>query len=116
MRLFHVKKGFPKGFKSNVGKVGLKFTAHAKAAATNDRYGIISLPESVDTNSATCFEVAIKDGQVCKLAYRLPYDRDKDLTLVVAPVGNFFIVLTVWLNLRTDEHKTLDLSRYENAD
>jgi hypothetical protein len=44
---------------------------------------------------------------------RKPYDDRLDISLVfVVPEGD---VKTLWFNLKSDTHRTIDLSRYANA-
>lgn len=115
MALYHKDLGFPKGFNSKVGTRFLTYSQHAKLSAINDRYGRIDLPVSVNTNTALCIEAEIANKAVTKLVYRVSYNNTLDLVLVVMPKGAQFIVKTVWLNLKSDKHTTLDLSKYEAA-
>lgn len=112
MALYHFQIGFPKGFNSNVGKVRAQYTRHAYEAALTDRYGRIVLPRMVDTQDAQCVEVELDGGRVSKLVYRIAYSKNYDLVLVCIPVQGHFLVKTVWLNKRRDQHLTLDASRY----
>jgi hypothetical protein len=97
--LYHKDLGFPKGFNSQVGTVVLQYTQHAKLAALNDKYGRIDLQRTIDTNKAECIEIQLEQG----------------LIIVCRPQGRGFIVPTVWLNLKSDKHETLNLSRYSVA-
>ena len=52
--------------------------------------------------------------EVTKFVVRVPYDDERDITIVVAPRGNDIgFIKTAWLNYKTDVHSTLDESRYE---
>jgi hypothetical protein len=113
MALYHFEIGFPQGFVSRIGTVGLNYTQHALNAANTDRYGRLPLPKSIDTNKAICIEAEIDGGHVLKLVYRMQLTIGLDLIIVVVPCGLNFKVKTVWANLSTDKHSTLNRSRYE---
>ena len=110
--LYHKDLGFPKGFNSQVGTVLLQYTQHAKLAALSDKYGRIELSKTLNTSEAECIELQVEQGQVTKLVYRIAYDTGRDLVIVCRPQGNGFIVPTLWLNLKSDKHETLDVSKY----
>ena len=112
MDLYHYTLGFPHKFNPNVGTVQLTYTRHAIQAATTDRYGAIQLPASLKTGSAVCIEVGLINHQVAKLVYRMHYSSALDLCIVVVPNGPNFRVLTVWLNLKADQHETLNTEKY----
>lgn len=112
MALFHKDIGFPEGFCAKVGTRMLIYTQHAKNAALNDRYGVINLPKYVNTSDAEIIEAEIEGQLVLKLVYRVSYNKDLDLVLAVIPVDDKFLVKTVWLNRRTDKHKTLNRRVY----
>jgi hypothetical protein len=115
MALYHKDIKLPKGFNSAIGTICLTYSNHAHQTARSDKYGSIVLPRSINTNKALCFEVELIEGKVTKLVYRVAYDSTLDLILVCRPKGNGFNVTTVWLNLKSDKHATLDLTRYEAA-
>lgn len=51
---------------------------------------------------------------VTKFVVRVPYDKKRDITLVIAPKGeDIAVIKTAWLNFKNDVHSTLDESRYE---
>ena len=114
MALYHFKLGFPKGFNPKVGTKYLNYTHHALGASRSDRYGAIELPKTINTSEAVCIEADICGAVVDKLVYRLSYNSTLDLCIVVVPNCTAFKVLTVWLNLKTDHHRTLNASRYVN--
>lgn len=112
MQLYHYTLGFPPKFNPNVGTIGLKYTKHAIEESKLDRYGAIKLPGYLKTGSALCIELGMRMGHVCKLVYRVSYSDTLDLCFVVAPDFGHFRVVSVWLNLKTDKHETLDSSKY----
>lgn len=114
-RLFHVQKWLPPEVDRYAGKsYALKFTAHAIEAAKNDRYGQIDLNKikSVTIEKNRVIEVETDDltGQIRKFVLRIPYDEKKDVVVVfVVPEG---VVKTLWFNLKSDQHRTVNLRRY----
>ena len=48
---------------------------------------------------------------VVKQVWRQPLDEQRDLVLVISSSG---YVRTVWVNLRSDKHATLDSAKYGN--
>lgn len=114
MDLYHYTLGFPPKFNPNVGTVRLEYSGHARVAAQTDRYGAVNLPGNLKTGSALCIELGLDGGTVQKLVYRVSYNSTLDLCLVVAPRQGHFKVVTVWLNLKADNHSTLNATKYVN--
>lgn len=108
--LYHFELGIPKTAKTKIGNIPLKYSNHAKNAAQDDRNGQITLPVRLDTNSAQVIEVEMCGTETVKVVYRVPYNKDFDLVLVVMPRDGF--TKTVWLNSNKDLHKTLQAHRY----
>lgn len=109
MPLYHAEVFMPK-LALPKGKINLQYTTHAMNAAKNDRYGTIALPEQLDTSKATVIEVETnQQKQTVKVLYRVQLDAKRDLCLAVLVTG---IVKTVWVNQRSDKHKTLQKGKY----
>lgn len=109
-KLFHFEIGFPKGLNTRLGTLKLYYTKHAFRAARNDRYGRILLPDTLNTDKAKAIEVELTGRYVTKIVYRVGYNKNHDLVLVV---GENNRVYTVWLNEKYDTHKTLDRTKYD---
>jgi hypothetical protein len=111
------------------GKVRPTYSQHARVKASQNS---IKLPQILDYSSCVPFEIECnRDGKVIKVGYRTRYKgrqngdikpdikldkkvaKELDLILVVNTRNNF--VRTIWLNRRSDQHKSLRLSRYANA-
>lgn len=90
----------------------LTYSNHALKAANNDRYGNVKLPQSIGLANGYIFEVETQDKTIAKLAIRYPLKGGLDITFVL--LYNSGIVKTVWLNKRSDVHKTLKRSKYES--
>ena len=114
MRLYHSQIRLPKGFVAPTGRVLLAYTVHALEASKNDRYGEIPVLKSVTLDRLQIVEVGVEnDDRIVKIVYRGRLDAERDLILVLIPcAGRAWRVKTVWCNLRTDQHMTLDKSRY----
>lgn len=107
------------------GKVRPVYSKHASLRAR--QYGL-ELPQILDYSTCVPFEIECnQNGQVIKVGYRTRYKGrykgglnadinsgiNLDLILVINTTDNF--VRTIWLNRRSDHHKSLQFSRYANA-
>jgi len=111
--LYHFETGLPLSAESfKFGTVNLSYTKHARFAALDDRYGPITLPETLNTNISKVIEVQIENGRVSKIVYRTKYSAEYDIIFVVSNGG---MVKTVWLNSVNDTHGTLKAERYQRA-
>jgi len=113
--LYHFQVGFPKGVENNLKKIGkisnVEYLFHAKKAAMNDRYGIIDLPKTLNLSTSKIIEVEVLNNRVTKIVFRTHYDVKFDLVVVMNLPD--LSVRTVWLNSKTDKHRTLDRSKYD---
>lgn len=120
--LYHREIGFPKNWIDLLPRnfspfdVKLKYGSHAREEAFSDRYGSIQLPQylSLKGGGIELFELEIKDGVVVnvvvKMGVRVNHDALNDIVVIFQPRDGF--VRTVWLNRKSDSHKTLDASKY----
>lgn len=112
-RLYHKDIGFPddvnlpRGFSP---VVHLRYGGHAREESLVDKYGKLELPRAIDVRKVELFEIGVTGNVVTKMAVRLSYDEKKDLVIVFKPSDGF--VKTVWANLKTDQHKTLNRAKY----
>lgn len=90
--------------------VVLNYTYHAVEAAESDRYGLITLPETVNFGLVELVEMEVVNGKPFKVVVRQHYNQSTDLVLVILLDG--YRVKTVWLNSKRDQHQTLDRSKY----
>ncbi len=90
---------------------------HANTAALTDRYGKIHLSPIVSLNGSQLIEAELDGGNnLVKFVVRCHYDETRDIIYVFCPRrGNNVFVKTVWLNLKTDKHRTLDKNKYARA-
>lgn len=113
--LYHKDIGFPEWINMPQGfqpVMSLKYSGHAQKAATDDRYGNMQLPPRVDVRKGETIEVGVTGRTVTKMVIRFAYDQTRDIIMVIMPASSF--VKTVWFNLKTDQHTTLDHSKYAN--
>lgn len=111
--LYHPDVFVPKWYRRPTHSVCLEYSAHAKKASRNDRYGIINLPDTINLSDFQVVEFEAKSGEVIKYVVRGEHDRFHDIVIVFNPEpGNIGFVKTVWLNQISDQHHTLDRSRY----
>jgi len=112
MALYHKDIFLPAAARALRFAVMLRYSAHARRAATNDRYGDINLPRVFNSDNAELVEAEVENGKVRKMVYRQPYNGENDLVIVLNPDG---LVRTVWLNQTNDSHRTLDTTKYATA-
>lgn len=104
-----VSLGLP--FKS----MSLLYSNHAIAASKNDRYGTFELPATLEPQNAKVIEVAYstETKKVVKVVYRQQLDSQRDICIAVAiDPRKGYVVKTVWINLASDSHRSLDASKY----
>ncbi len=98
--------------------LSLTYSRHALEEANSDRFGTAVLPETLDTSKAEVIEVELNPaGFPCKAVYRVSMDVERDLVIVVSypNKGCEAVVRTVWINLKSDKHKTLNKIQYVAA-
>lgn len=112
--LFHKDVFMPASAKSPVFEGRLKYSNHAITASQNDRFGAIPLPEMFSVANAELIESELSDDGtvVLKQVWRQQLDEKRDLILAITRDGR---VKTVWVNLRSDKHRTLQTSKYVHA-
>lgn len=110
--LFHKDIGLPISPNRIIFHGTLNYSNHAIKAANSDRYGKINLPKILNTknDNVTLIELETKNGRPFKGVYRMPHCQKYDIVIVV--LYETRLVKTVWLNSRTDAHKTLGASKY----
>jgi len=114
--LYHMELGFPSTFVKPSGRKELDYGSHAMSATLDDRYGRIPVLNSINVDKLQMVELGVDSGsgRVSKIVYRGHLDEERDMCIVVIPKppGQKWFVKTVWINLRSDQHRTLDESKY----
>ena len=108
--LYHTEIGFPSNIELPKGIFNLTYSNHAKRASSNDRYGQMTLPTTLDTEEAKLIEIEVENNEVIKSVHRTKYDDILDRIIVLIPQKSF--VKTVWFNRSDDKHSTLQHWRY----
>ena len=113
--LFHKEIGFPKSAESLYGrKFKLTYSNHAKRSVLDDKHGIIDKPPlNLEITKDNLIELELTGGLISKAVIRLPYDKTRDVVIAIIPDYNIAIVKTLWFNLTSDIHKTLNKSLYD---
>jgi hypothetical protein len=116
MALWHADIRLPEGAALPNARIGLDWGRHAQRARLEDRYGVIPQFASIPLSQFQVIEVETDHtGYVTKWVVRGHFDAERDVVMVLIPEcrPNFWFVKTVWFNLRSDTHSTLDRSRYQ---
>ncbi len=93
----------------------LAVSGHARVAARSDRYGVLSIPETVTVEGGAIVEAEASESAIEKIVVRTSYDATRDAVYVLIPDGPVATLKTVWFNLKSDRHKTLDKKNYARA-
>lgn len=111
--LFHSEIFMPEKIKNAPPMfLDLKPSKHAKRAADTDRYGVLKIPSRITFSGKDIVEAEFSMGKVVKIVVRLAYDATRD-AIYVCHLDGF--LKTVWFNLKSDKHFTLDASKYQKA-
>jgi hypothetical protein len=114
--LYHSEIFLPSWFTAPTRRVRIDYGHHAKREALVDRYGEIALPAFINLRRFRVIEVGVIDGRVSKILFRGKLDNERDLCIVLIPRGDKpWYCKTVWVNVNSDQHKTLNRSRYAVA-
>lgn len=102
------------------GHVKVLWSRHARTASRSDRYGEIPIAASIDLTDFQLVELARSDGVDTKYVMRGTLDTERDVIYVLRPVfkangERAFLIVTVWINLKSDSHRTLNRGRYARA-
>ncbi len=118
--VWHRDIGFPGWFNAKpTGVIPIKWTDHALEAAANDRYVQLTVvPTQIDLSTFEVIEMRTdqeRPHHPVGLVLRKPWAHGLDSVLALRwhHVTGSWRVTTVWFNMTTDTHGTLDASRYE---
>lgn len=111
--LYHKDIGFPDDINLPQGfspVMELNYGSHARRESMQDKYGEMKLPRRIDVRKGETIEIGVTGKTVTKMVVRFSYDETRDLIMVIIPSSHF--VKTVWFNLKSDQHHTLNRSKY----
>jgi len=116
-KLYHSDIVLPAGFKAPQQRISISYGSHARKEALQDRYGSIRLPNTLRLHRMRVIEVGMVGDKVSKILFRGRLDDRRDLCIVLIPGVDKqpWRCKTVWVNLNSDKHKTLNHSRYEKV-
>jgi hypothetical protein len=89
----------------NASTVSMTVTASRHASQRAEQKGF-TLPDWI---MGDVFEASIEGNKMVKCGIRIEYSNTHDLCLVVSNTG---MIITAWLNSKSDKHNTLDASKY----
>jgi hypothetical protein len=92
-------------------RVSPVYSIHAMDSAEHDPFEVIVLPCVLTLDKEHTVEVTTDEDKITQILYRFYYSEEFDLCVVILLPS--LMVKTVWLQLRDDDHSTLDLSKYE---
>ncbi len=82
-------------------------------AQKTDRYGEFEYPKFIKVCPESVIEVETdSNGKIIKILVRLEYNDKFDLCLAIIPIEKQARIKTGWLNSRSDNHRTLDITKY----
>lgn len=114
MKLYHKDVFFKPHFHTFAMKgVSLKFSAHLVERLIERGIDTKKIPVIINNvANVKVIEVETEDDgmTVHKQLVRYPYDSSNDLVMAIVRNG---LVKTAWVNSKTDNHRTLDKSKYE---
>jgi hypothetical protein len=114
--LYHTEVCWPKRIRNKLpfGVRSVSYSNHAIKASKDDRYGSFVLPQSVDLHQAQIFEAeeTSKNKPLDKIVFRYPMGDGRSLVVAAIPRKRGLFVKTVWINVDSDNHQTLDKNKY----
>jgi len=115
MALYHIDIYVPKYVLDAIPKRGtMRLTSSEHALEQAAKKGF-TLPNIIDFSTAEAFEIQTEERyhtrNLTKVVFRTPYDKVYDLCLAINTFKG--IIITAWLNERTDNHATLYADKYD---
>lgn len=120
-KLYHTDVYMPEELKKGAKQLissNLRFSRHLKEHLSSpdtkhdlNGHGINDSIKKIKNGKATLFEVETFGDKVVKAVYRLAYNETQDISIVLRN----HLVVTAWLNDKTDTHTTLDVDKYERS-
>jgi hypothetical protein len=115
--------GIPEGIVKEYSRSerSLRWSHHARRELVNDRYGVINFAPFLGIHVPSKWELVEAETEfmggeeiLTKFVVRREIDPARSLVLVIVPDGPVSgLVVTAWINLNTDNHRTLDKTRFD---
>ena len=125
MGLYHKEVFWKKYFDREAIKLAEKITAtelsshirnermkHHDKKHPYDFDGLYQAIERIKNNEAYIFEVLEENGIILKAVYRVTYDDNRDISVVIRRDRARVFIVTAWVNNKNDKHLTLDKNNY----
>ncbi len=109
---YHPKIGLPRNLNLPQGVFPLTYSRPAVERAQEKAIWLHRLPAFLDTRQAKLVDVETTDGVLTAAAYRQFWTQKTDLILVVQPEEGPWLVRSVFINHKDDQHEQLDGGRY----
>ena len=117
MKRYHKKVYFPHEkelilFNNNLNNISFKYSKHC---LENLKYRLIDIEKALifisklELDYNNIFEYYILDNQIIKVCYRIKYNDELDLILVLSNEKN---IITIYINSSIDKHETLNKNLY----
>lgn len=105
-----VGNGIPPNIITPAGTITLHLSMHSQYQARDKGFKI---PSQISVTRRNVIEVYMKNSTVMeKCLIRFPYDTETDMSIIIKPNEGF--VITAWLNSKSDNHGTINKSKYHN--
>lgn len=112
---FNVATGVPDATFHEVPRGALRYSRHARDEGVRDRYGAVhDLPPKL-TQEFRVVEAVYVNGRPVKKVIRGPVKGSPEKDLVLVVLLEDLYVKTVWINLKSDSHKTLKRDRLSHV-
>jgi hypothetical protein len=113
MTLYHPDLYMPTVIDKALPSKGKMMIIPSKHALEQAQKKGFNLPNAIDFSESKLFEVEVLGRSITKIAYRTPYNKRYELCLVINPLNH--LIVTAWLNDITDNHYSLDVSKYSRS-
>ena len=121
MDRYHIKTGFEPGhievLKALTIKLNGKSWTYSSHCLDNIKYRFIDMKNLLIFIKNTVliyeyiFEYYSQEKNIVKICYRIPYNKDQDIILVLSQDKN---IVTIYINSSEDRHITLKTELYKN--
>jgi hypothetical protein len=116
MPVYHKDVFLPRRIKGMVpaGIKAIQYSNHALQESKLDKYGQLPLPVMLDFATTEIVEITTDGDKAHKIVVRHSLKDSRHLCLVLIPTEckRTWLAKTVWCNLATDNHDTLNKSNY----
>lgn len=111
---YHKSIGFPTTLKKPIGTYKVGYSKHAIERMQERCINPMrEMPGFVRVTKNNIIEMETTDNiKAQTVVVRMQHNKKKNLILVLEPSAAIAMVITFWINDKTDDHKTIDKSKY----